>query len=152
IHHDQSTLMSSAATPQQVGHVTSREPGWRLVIPRIAIDAPIVPVGLDRAGAMAAPPNLDSVGWFNRGPAPGQPGSAVIDGHYGAAQPAVFRALRLLRPGDEIEVVWPNGRIDSFQVSAKATVPLDAHPAGLFTRAGPARLSLITCSGAWIDA
>lgn len=154
VHHDGTTPASPSASPspqELLGHVTAREPGWRLVIPRLGVDAQIVPVGVDRAGAMAVPPSLDSVGWFNRGPAPGQPGSAVIDGHYGASQPAVFRALRLLRPGDEIQVVWPNGRIDSFQVATKETVPLDAHPAGLFTRTGAARLSLITCSGAWID-
>jgi Sortase domain len=153
VHQYDAALAPAGASPSplELGHVTAREPGWRLVIPRIGVDAPIVPVGVDRAGAMAVPPSLDSVGWFNRGPSPGQPGSAVIDGHYGASQPAVFRALRLLRPGDEIQVVWPNGRIDSFQVATKETVPLDAHPAGLFTRTGAARLSLITCSGPWID-
>jgi hypothetical protein len=150
-HRDEVALASTAASPPALGHVVAREAGWRLVIPRIGVDAQIQPVGVDRDGAMAAPASLDSVGWFNRGPAPGQPGSAVIDGHYGAGQPAVFRALRLLRPGDEIDVVWPDGRIVSFQVAAKQTVAATSHPPDLFTRAGPARLSLITCAGAWIE-
>lgn len=150
-HRDDHAVSSPAASPLPLGHVNAREAGWRLVIPRIGVDAQIQPVGIDRNGAMAAPASLDAVGWFNRGPAPGQPGSAVIDGHYGASQPAVFRALRLLRLGDQIDVVWPDGRVVSFEVSSRQTVPLTAHPAGLFTSEGPARLSLITCSGAWID-
>lgn len=151
-HRGDATVAAPATpSPVAVGHVTARQAGWRLVIPRIGVDAQIQAVGLDGKGAMAAPANLDMVGWFNRGPAPGQPGDAVIDGHYGVSQPAVFRALRLLRPGDEVDVVWPDGRITSFQVATKQTVSAASHPPDVFSRNGPARLSLITCSGAWIE-
>ena len=139
------------ASPPPLSHAQVRPAGWRLVIPRIGVDAPIAPVGRDRNGAMASPASLDGVGWFNRGPAPGQPGDAVIDGHYGVEQPAVFRKLHFLRPGDEVDVVWPDGHTTFFQVTALQTVPADAHPAGVFSRAGPARLSLITCAGAWVQ-
>src|SRR5207249_4378956 len=82
---------------------------------RIGVDALIQPVGKDRDGAMASPSSLDAVGWFNRGPAPGQSGDAAIDGHYGLPQEAaVFRTLRLLRPGDEAQVVWPDVRTVGF--------------------------------------
>lgn len=126
---------------------------WRLVIPRIGVDAPIDPVGFDRAGAMAAPATLDRVGWFDRGPAPGHEGDAVIDGHLGLpAQPAVFRQLARLHPGDEVRVVWPNGHVTVFTVTGSQVVAADARPPDVFSRSGPARLTLITCSGAWDQA
>jgi sortase (surface protein transpeptidase) len=146
-----STAAAASPTPLHLATIAVREAGWRLVIPRIGVDAPIVPVGRDRNGAMASPTSLDGVGWFNSGPAPGQPGDAVIDGHYGVEQPAVFRKLHFLRPGDEVDVVWPDGHTTYFQVSGLETVPAGSHPAGVFSRAGPARLSLITCAGEWVQ-
>ena len=151
-HLDPLALTFPARSPPQLPAVKAREAGWRLVITRLGIDAQIQPVGIDRAGAMAAPPNLEDVGWFNRGPLPGEPGDAVIDGHVGLpSQPAVFRQLRFLRLGDEIDVIWADGRSLTFKVSGVQTVSADSHPAGVFARAGPARLSLITCAGAWVQ-
>ena len=158
----QPSLVATAAVPQATAPATSPSPpvldtvraraaGWRLVIPRLGVDALIQPVGLDRTGAMAAPASLETVGWFSRGSVPGAPGDAVIDGHYGVSQPAVFRQLRFLRLGDQIDVIWPDGRTVTFEVSAKTTVRATSHPSDLFSRAGPARLSLVTCSGAWIN-
>lgn len=127
-----------------------RQLTWRVAIPRIGIDAGIEPLGRDANGAMESPSSLDTVGWFNLGARPGQSGDAVLDGHFGLPhQPAVFRDLRLLRPGDVIHIAWPDGRAADFRVASSTTVPLDATPAGLFTSGGPARLSLITCTGAW---
>ncbi|TMC35614.1 MAG: class F sortase, partial [Chloroflexi bacterium] len=148
--HHAAAAPSPSPSPPQVGSARAREGGWRLVIPRIGVDALIQPVGKDRDGAMASPSSLDAVGWFNRGPAPGQSGDAVIDGHYGLPQePAVFRKLRLLRPGDEVQVVWPDGRTVDFEVTRSEIVPASSHPPDVFSRSGPSRLSLITCFGAW---
>lgn len=124
---------------------------WRLVIERIGVDARIETVGLTAGHAMAAPSSLSTVGWYAGGPSPGQPGDAVIDGHYGLpSDPAVFRSLSVLTPGDRVVVVWPDGRQVAFQVTSSVVMARDARaPAGLFTRSGPARLSLITCGGAW---
>lgn len=125
---------------------------WWLVIPQIGVDAAIEGVGLDPSGAMAAPADLDSVGWFKPGPFPGQPGDAVIAGHFGLPRvPAVFRDLQLLRSGDVFHLIAPDGRSTDFRVVESDTVPLDAHPPGIFARTGPARLSLITCAGTWIQ-
>jgi hypothetical protein len=125
--------------------------GWRLVIQRIGVDALIEKVGLDSQNAMAAPGGLDDVGWYDRGPLPGQSGDAVIAGHYGLpSHPAVFRDLRLLRPGDFLEVVWPDGRTFYFRVTSMVFISADSPPpSDLFARSGPARLSLVSCVGAW---
>jgi sortase (surface protein transpeptidase) len=145
-----SAHVDEGATPTQIGGVKAKAMGWRLVIPRIGVDALIQSVGRDSHGAMASPSGLDTVAWFNRGPLPGHPGDAVIDGHYGDSnQAGVFRKLHWLRPGDEIQVVWPDGRTVFFEVATSEVVAANAHPAGVFASTGPARISLITCTGLW---
>jgi sortase (surface protein transpeptidase) len=140
-------------SPAPLDTVKAKAAGWRLVIPRIGVDAVIQSVGRDTQGAMARPGGLDVVGWYRHGPLPGQSGDAVIDGHFGLpAEPAVFRHLHLLRPGDGLSVVWPDGRTVKFRVTASDVVDATAHPSGLFARSGPARLSLITCAGDWDQA
>ncbi|HEY8864456.1 MAG TPA: sortase [Candidatus Dormibacteraeota bacterium] len=126
-------------------------PAWRLVIASIGVDAPIEPVGLDAQHAMASPSSLATVGWFSQGPLPGQPGDAVIDGHYGLpSTPAVFRGLDRLRPGDTLQVIWPDGRQLQFRIATSTIVAANSPPPpDVFTRTGPARLTLITCAGAW---
>ena len=149
---DDTDAQAPAAQPMHVLTVHARPKGWRLVIARIGVDAPIERVGLDQFGAMASPSSLDAVGWFNQGPAPGEAGDAVIAGHFGLPrEPAVFRNLRLLRLGDAIQVIWPDGREVDFRVATSETVPASAHPTGVFAPTGPARLSLITCGGTWIQ-
>ena len=134
-------------------HLATEKPAamsWRLIIPRIGVNASIERVGRDAQGAMASPDSLDTVGWFDLGVTPGHPGDAVLDGHFGLPnEPAVFRDLRLLRPGDVIHLAWPDGSTRDFRVATMASVALDAQPPGLFAISGPARLSLITCAGAW---
>ncbi len=126
-------------------------PAWSLVIASIGVDAPIEPVGLDSQHAMAAPSSLATVGWFSQGPVPGERGDAVIDGHYGLpSTPAVFRNLSELRPGDILLVIWPDGRRLQFRVGVAAFLAANSPPPpDLFSRSGPARLSLITCGGHW---
>lgn len=144
------TAEASAPSSLRIATEKPHELAWRLVIPRLGVDAVIQPVGRDRDGAMAAPATLDHVGWFDPGALPGQAGDAVVDGHYGLpGMPAVFRNLARLEPGDPIQVIWPDGREADFKVVSLSSVAANAQVPGLFSRAGPARLSLITCAGVW---
>jgi sortase (surface protein transpeptidase) len=122
-----------------------------LLIPSIGVSAHVEQVTVDAQHNMAAPEKPLDVGWYSPGPAPGQDGDAVIDGHldwYGMPQ-AVFYNLSKLSPGSEIDVVLASGKTVKFQVTDAVTVPYTAHPAGLFATTGPPRLSLITCAGGW---
>ena len=120
----------------------------RLLIPSLGLDAPIEGVGLDPDGAMGTPQNLWNVGWFNRGPAPGAAGDAVIDGHLGLpGAPLVFSNLSRLRVGAPITVLSSDGARANFIVRSVASWPAASHPPGLFDIQGGARLSLITCTG-----
>jgi hypothetical protein len=149
-HQRSAAIAMPADTPTEVTQSGTRTI-WRLVIEKLGVDARIEPVDLDAAHAMAAPSSLSTVGWYDRGPSPGEPGDAVIDGHYGLpSDPAVFRNLHALSAGDLIVVIWPDGRHVSFRVTSSALIARDARPpAGLFARTGSPRLSLITCGGAW---
>ena len=149
---DRDELAAQPAAAPVLDTVKPMSMAWRLVIPRIGVDARIESVGLDPDGAMASPSGLDSVGWFSQGPSPGQAGDAVIAGHFGLPrQPAVFRGLQALQAGDAIEVIWPDGRTADFRVASSAIVSADAHPPGIFARTGPPSLSLITCAGTWMQ-
>ena len=146
-------LEPAAPAPAEPATQKPKQMAWRLVIPRIGVDAVIQPLGRDKRGAMASPSTLDGVGWFDHSASPGGAGNAVMDGHLGLpGQPAVFRSLNLLRAGDEVHVIWTDGRTLDFRVTSSETVDANAHPAGLFARGGAARLSLITCAGEWVKA
>jgi LPXTG-site transpeptidase (sortase) family protein len=122
----------------------------RLEIARISVDAKIEHLGLDTKRNLASPNDFNDVAWYNLGPAPGQPGNALINGHVnwwtGAA---VFTRLSELRPGDEVAVVRADGKRLVFRVTGTTVVLAGARIASLFAPGSVATLTLITCSGAW---
>lgn len=122
----------------------------RLRIPALDIAAPIVAVGVEDDGEMEVPEDVDDVGWYRHGPAPGEPGAAVIAGHVDSREqgPGAFFDLRRLDVGARIAVTDSAGDVQRFEVVArrtydKATLPTDE----LFSRTGPSQLVLITCGG-----
>lgn len=123
-------------------------PPVRLLIPSLNLSARVELLGLDRYGAMDTPHNIWNVGWYRGGPSPGAPGDAVIDGHLGLpGSPLVFSGLARLAIGANVIVVLADGTRSRFRVSSIRSWPADSRPGGLFNRAGPPRLSLITCTG-----
>ena len=54
---------------------------WVMLIPSARIKAAIVRVGLTPSRALGAPDNPYVIGWWGNGPAPGQPGNVLLDGH-----------------------------------------------------------------------
>ena len=120
----------------------------RLVIPSLNVNARVELLGLDRSGAMDTPHNIWNVGWYRRGPSPGAPGDAVIDGHVGLpGSPLVFAHLAALKIGADVVVVLADGTRSRFRVTSIRSWPSRSRPSDLFSRAGSPRLSLITCTG-----
>ena len=72
--------------------------------------------------------------------------SPMVGTFYRSASPG---AKPFVEIGDEVQVVWPDGRTVDFEVTRSEIVPASSHPPDVFSRSGPSRLSLITCSGAW---
>ncbi len=150
--------VSAAAVPAAVGLGSSfAMPGQpsRLIIPAIGVSATIESVGLfwNGDGEMGIPSNFTDVAWYNGGPLPGMPGSAVIDGHLDGrnVREAVFYKLGDLKPGDLVEVVDRGGKTWKFQVVRLATYDYNASTSDIFSGdASKARLNLITCAGNWI--
>jgi LPXTG-site transpeptidase (sortase) family protein len=146
-------LERAAALKVQPVQAAPKPPG-RLIIHSIGVDAPIIPVGVDKDGNMAVTDESYDVGWYDKGPAPGDPGDAVIDGHldwFDTSQ-AVFYNLKSMNKGDDIEVQRIDGATRHFSVSSIQNVAYNATVPGLFAKSGAPRLSLITCGGSWNSA
>jgi sortase (surface protein transpeptidase) len=150
-----STLVGGPAVPRQPSALPGSTPSptgppARLAIPTLGVDAAVESVGVDGQGRMAVPSRPEDVGWYNQGPAPGESGDAVIDGHLDWwTGPAVFWKLDRLRVGDELTVTRADGSRLRFVVDSMTSVPYDSRPPGLFTSSGMPSLSLVTCAGAW---
>ncbi len=146
------------ATRAVVGLGSSFEvpaPPVKLLIPAIGVDAAVESVGLSRTGNgdMGIPTNFTDVAWYNGGPVPGMPGSAVIDGHLDGrnVRKAVFHDLGSLKSGDLVEVVDRAGKTLQFQVVRLVTYDYNASTSDIFSGdTSKARLNLITCAGDWM--
>ncbi|MGW2488574.1 class F sortase [Streptomyces sp. NPDC001606] len=130
-------------------------PPQRLDIPRLGVQAPVVPRGLDARGAIDPPPydQAGVVGWYGAGPGPGAPGPALLVGHVDTrTRPAVFYRLSTVTPGDAVWVVRADGRVAEFTVEDVRVLPrtgFDAHTAYGPRKPGRAELRLITCGGSY---
>ena len=138
-----------SARPADLQPVSMTRPPLRLRIPGLAVDAPIVPVGVEPSGTMEVPDDVGTVGWYGFGPSPGLPGSTVLVGHVDSRLegPGVFFGLSRVHVGDRVSVRVAEGGWESFRVVARALVEKDRLPQGIFTREGDPVLTLITCGG-----
>jgi hypothetical protein len=123
----------------------------RVRFPGTDVDARVVPVGVDDRGEMEVPEDVRTVGWYRFGPAPGSgAGSSVLSGHVDDRLQGrgAFHRLGELEPGDPLEVGLADGtslayRVSSVERTGKAQLPVGQ----IFDRAGPPRLTLVTCGG-----
>ena len=101
---------------------------------------------------MDLPQNLWNAGWYKGGPVPGAPGDAVIEGHAGYPNaPLLFGKLRLLSAGDQIVIVLTDGSRRLFVVDSLTVWAAGTGPPAMGEPYGPARLTLITCTGPFDD-
>ncbi len=135
------------AAPQPVTEVPAPT---RVQIPALGVDAPVDPMGVAPDGQMALPDDVSRIGWYRYGPVPGADGSAVIAGHVDDQEqgPGALEPLRAAEIGAEVVVTDAAGtttrwRVVSRELITKQVLPLEQ----IFTRSGPARLTLITCGG-----
>lgn len=124
----------------------------RLKIPSIKVDAALEYVSLQNSGELGAPTLPHNAAWYAQGPAPGQLGNAVINGHYGWAgnKPAVFDNLSKLHQGNKIFVLDDHGLTLSFMVTKIRTMAQDQNAKEAFvSNDKKSHLVLITCKGNW---
>jgi LPXTG-site transpeptidase (sortase) family protein len=121
----------------------------RLTIPKIGVNANVIQMGITTTGSMQAPATNQATGWYKYGARPGNVGSAVIDGHLGLSNEAVFGKLDKLLVGDAITVLDDQGSTISFIVKRIATFERDSDAAAIFNSETGSHLNLITCNGDW---
>ncbi|MFE7532107.1 class F sortase, partial [Kitasatospora sp. NPDC057542] len=126
-------------------------PPTRLLVPSVGVDAPVADLGLNPDGTVEVPPadRGDEVGWYRNGPTPGEPGPAVLIGHYDTVHgPAVFKQLPKLRPGELIRIRRADGSTVDFKVRTLLQAAKDRFPTEQVYGDTPApALRLITCGG-----
>lgn len=122
-----------------------------LIIPKLGVDARILPVGVTSDGALETPENVFDTAWYDESAQPGQKGAMLIDGHISSwTTHGVFYGLSTLLPGDAIDVQGGNGAIFTYMVvktqvydsnnvdMGAALSPIDKTKPGL---------NLISCTG-----
>lgn len=130
--------------------LSTAQPTW-IRIDSIDVAHEVTGYGINpRTGQMDVPNNVTEVAWYEYGPSPGEAGSAVLAAHVDLESrgPGVFYGLADLELGAVVLVGFDDGTTRRFQVEARTTylkdeLPLDA----IFSRSGPAVLTLITCGG-----
>jgi LPXTG-site transpeptidase (sortase) family protein len=146
----QASIAGPSASPPSAPVAVVDVTPTRLVIPSINLDATIEARGLDANRNIETPKDFRHVAWYDLGPAPGQPGDAVVNGHVNWwTGDAVFTRLAQVRAGDEVIVIRADGARVRFKVTAIRTVPWNARVASLFAPSPVATLTLITCTGVW---
>ena len=118
-------------------------------IPRIEVEAPIIPLGLRGDGKIEVPSRPEETGWWLGGPEPGEPGPAVILGHVDSTEgPAVFFDVRYLKAGDEIHIDREDGSTLTYLVDSSARHPKDDFPTDeVYGPTEQPTLRLVTCGG-----
>lgn len=141
-----------SAAPGSVPAGLNRATPTSIEIPRIGVNATIMPLGTNPDGTVQVPPleQADHAGWYEPGVSPGETGNAVIVGHVDSAQlgPAVFFDLGSLVPGDTITVRRADGQPATFKVESVKAYPKTAFPTELVY--GPndrPGLRVVTCGG-----
>jgi len=121
----------------------------RVAIPAIALDEPLIDLGIAPDGRMEVPVDFDDVGWFTGGGRPGGRGPTVIAAHVDSrVGPAAFARLAELGVGDEVAVQDVDGGTTRYAVTEVADFAKADFPTARVFGAQPIdQLRLITCGG-----
>lgn len=124
-----------------------------MAIPSLDVAAPLLPLGLNGNGKIAAPLTEDPglAGWYADAPTPGENGTAVIVGHVDSRSgPAVFYGLGALEKGRTIRVTREDGRTAVFEVYGIQVFDKRKFPSRkVYGTTGRPELRVLTCGGAY---
>jgi hypothetical protein len=125
----------------------------RVVIPSLGVDGNVVPTGVNERAELDIPADARSLVWYQYGPSPGEPGSAVISGHLDwKGVLGIFHELAATPIGERITVSYDDGSERAFTVTTVEVVDKPAVSVnGTFARDGARVLRLVTCGGEFND-
>ncbi|MFJ8768132.1 class F sortase [Streptomyces clavifer] len=136
--------------PSAVQPLPRSEP-VRLRIPAIGVDAPLMRLALDAAGALQPPPDNNPVlaGWYAGGTAPGSVGTAITAGHVDTRLgPGVFQELGFVREGATVEIIRADLTTAVFTVYAVEVYDKGSFPdEKVYGASARPELRVITCGG-----
>jgi LPXTG-site transpeptidase (sortase) family protein len=144
-----SSVDVTAVAPKPTASKAGLDGPYRLRIPRIGVDAPVVSIQSNEQRVLIPPRDPRVAGWWSDGAAPGERhGSAVLVGHTVRNQGGgVFDEVGDLSPGDAIVVKGSDStltyRVKSIEVLSKGDFARDAGE--IFAQTGAGRLVIITC-------
>ena len=117
-------------------------------IPRFAVKAPIVRVGVDQNAKMVVPHNARDVAWLDQGPIPGRTNNVVLAGHINYSRVAgSFSRLTQLQPGEIVSVEMDGKRWD-FRVTWNCLFDRQTTQAEqIMGRTNVPSVTLISCGG-----
>lgn len=114
--------------------------GEHLIIPRIALDQDI------KEGQSVYTVNKGVWRW-PKGANPGQTGNTVFIGHrFTYAGPSVFAHLDLVKPGDNVTVVWNQRKFSYTVTQTKLVSPSDT---SIIQKTDDKRITIYTCAPMW---
>ena len=146
------TELSSRTERSMAGQARGSTPR-RVEIAGIDISLPIVPVGVTKDGTMELPSTVGQVGWYSFGVRPADSrGTTVLASHVDTRTEGLgpFALLREVGIGSTVTVTERSGARHRYRVTAVRKVPKSRLPLDrVFARAGPARLAVLTCGGAY---
>lgn len=121
---------------------------FRLVIDKIAVDAPVSVFGLDENAAPRVPYEAELVAWYDFSSYPGNGENAVFAGHVTWNGDAVFKRLGELEAGDQVRIQREDGSRLIYEVSETVLVDsTDVNARDWMLPAGEDVVTLITCGG-----
>jgi len=125
----------------------------RVSLPALGVvDAPVTGIGLDAAGAVEIPDDVDEVGWYRRGPRPGEPGNAFMTSHVDSRVQGrgVLFDLRRSEPGQMIVVDHADGSRSVWEIARRERITKGSYPLDqVFRSDGAPGLVIDTCGGAF---
>ncbi len=147
----QPATVEAPATPADAPDERRSASGMELRIPKIWLTAPIVDLGVTARGDLDVPEDGATVGWYDITALPGEPGQALLGGHFDwEGSLAVFASLGVLREGDRIELHrGAAGGPLVYAVQSSASVDPDLTLTQVLTGEEGSALILITCGGAF---
>jgi hypothetical protein len=128
------------------GGVRPAPPG-RIRIAAADVDAGIEPVQAHRDGLEVPPAGW--AGWYSGGARPGEPGRAVVIGHFDTSEgPGVFERVPSLERGARIDVTDNRGAVHGYRVVGVTRVRKRRFPTeAVYGHARHPVLVLVTCGG-----
>lgn len=136
-------------TPSPTPEVITAEP-VRILIPAIGVDAEMVGTEKDeKLNTMAIDPSASTVSWYRERVIPGNEGNAILGGHNKwKGQKGVIADLGKLTIGDELTILYEDGTARRFCLESIFEYAYKTAPGNeIMSRDGPARITIITCSG-----